>query len=458
VDIVLVNPQPMANSPFTEGEKLPPLGLAYLAAVLRKNGYEVSIIDNYLERIPEDNVIKKIKRYNPSMVGLTCTSTTYLSSLHLAKKVKEEMAIPIIFGGPHPTVLRERILQHPFVDFIVIGEGEHTLLELVGKILTRDDKRDIKGIMHRKANDTVFTGSRPFIQNLDSLPHPALELLPMAKYPRTEVCSRKPALSINTSRGCTFNCSFCSVHSIWGRRFRYFSSSWVLDEIERLVDTYGAKGIYFREDNFTINSKRVTDICNGILERHLDLVWVCESRVDLVYPKLLEKMKKAYCETIWFGAESGSQRVLNLINKGITVEQTKKAVNMCRKTKIKVGLSFMIGIPGETMEDMKKTLKLAKELDPDYCWFNIFIGIPFSPLYNQIVERKQYSHIDEAFLVYVKTEEFDYDLIRGIQEMFEREYVRAKVLKPSYIARKLLNIRSPLEAFRLVRDFTRILS
>lgn len=454
VDLMLINPHPTDDSPFYVGEKLPPLGLAFLASVLRKNGFEVGIFDNYLFRKSVNEVVKIIKRRDPSMVGITCSSMTYQPCVRLAEKIKEELSVPIVVGGPHPTVLRETMLQHSFIDYVVLGEGEYTLLELV-KALSKEANPDkVKGLAYKKDDETIYTGRRPFIRNLDALPHPARDLLPMSKYPRkSQFLSVTPVSNINSSRGCPYGCRFCSVRSIWGRRYRCFSPKWVLDEIEELVNTYRTKGIYFREDNFTVDKQRVVNISNGILDRELDIKWVCESRVDLVSESLLEKMWKSGCESMWFGIESGSHRVLNYLNKGITLEQIKNAVQMCKKVGIKVGASFIIGLPCEDPEEMKKTLALAKKLEVDWCWFNIFVGIPFSPLYMEIMEKKQYSHVDDNYLVYVKTEKFDYETMKRIKEEFVKAYMRGRILKPNYMMRRLLKVRSPKEMLQLTKHF-----
>lgn len=163
-------------------------------------------------------------------------------------------------------------------------------------------------------------------------------------------------------------------------------------------------------------------------------------------------MAKAGCETIWFGIESGSQRILNLLSKGITIQQAEVARQLCENAGIKFGASFMIGIPGEKREEMRKTLELAKRLKPDHCWFNVFVGLPNSPLYRKIVNRGLFSHIDDNYLAYVKTEEFDYKLMKKIKKEFIREYKRAMIFKPSYIIRRLLKIRNFDEILHLVKN------
>jgi radical SAM superfamily enzyme YgiQ (UPF0313 family) len=202
----------------------------------------------------------------------------------------------------------------------------------------------------------------------------------------------------------------------------------------------------------------VIEICDGILERKLDIDWVCESRVDLISIPLLNKMRSAGCETMWFGVESGSQRILNYINKGISIPQVERAAELCRKSGIKFGASFMIGIPGETKREMRKTLELAKNLKPDYCWFNIFVGIPTSSLYEEIINKKMYSHIDENYLTYVKTDEFNYELMKKIQKEISKEYSLTYLFRPVYVMNRLLKIRSLTELYELMSNFLRKLN
>jgi len=230
-----------------------------------------------------------------------------------------------------------------------------------------------------------------------------------------------------------------------------------MDEIEKLIFTYGARGIYFREDNFTVDKKRVTSICEEITQRGLDISWVCESRVDLINRKILKTMHDAGCETIWFGMESGSQGILDHIKKDITIDQIEKASKLCKEIGIKFGTSFMIGIPGETLNDMEKTFELAKRIKPDFNWFNIFIGIPSSPLYDEVINNKQYSHIDENYNVFVETDEFNREMMEVLLERFSKPFVRSKVLRPNYVFNKLAKIRSFAEALELAKNFMKLI-
>jgi len=205
---------------------------------------------------------------------------------------------------------------------------------------------------------------------------------------------------------------------------RAFSPQRVIGEIQDLMSKYGTKGLYFINDNFTLRKKETIELCNLMIKNKLDLEWVCDTRVDLVNQDLLETMSKAGCKTIWFGVESGSQKILQRIGRNTTLEQIESAFKLCRKNGIQIACSFMLGLPDETIKEMEASLKFAKKLDPDWCQFNIFIAYPDSKLYQELLETKKYVRLDE-FLLSVKTEEFDYDSLMTIQKRFFKEFHRS---------------------------------
>ena len=184
------------------------------------------------------------------------------------------------------------------------------------------------------------------------------------------------------------------------------------------MTNYGTKGIYFVGDNFTINKKRTLALCELIKKSGLDIEWVCDTRADMISRDMLKPMKKAGCRTIWFGVESGSPRILEKINKGITNEQTIKAFKLCKEENIQTASSFILGIPGETIEDMEITYRFAKKLDPDWAQFNVYIAVPGSGLYDQVIQNGLYDRVD-GFLTYVKTEEFNYESVMKIQRRYQ---------------------------------------
>jgi radical SAM superfamily enzyme YgiQ (UPF0313 family) len=246
--------------------------------------------------------------------------------------------------------------------------------------------------------------------------------LPLELYDRTiEFLDAKPADVMSISRGCIFNCGFCETRKLWGNICRGFSPKRVIGEIQDLQSRYGTKGLYFINDNFTLRKKETAEQCNLMIENKLDLEWVCDTRVDLVNQELLQLMSKAGCKTIWFGVESGSPRILQRIGRNTTPQQVENAFKLAKKNDIKVACSFMLGLPDETLKDMETSLKFAKKLNPDWCQFNIFIAYPDSKLYNELLEKGNFTKLDD-FLLSVKTEEFDYNSLMAVQRRFFKEF------------------------------------
>ena len=417
---------PPEKAPWIHGRRLPPLGIAYVAAALEKAGHPVQVIDNYLLEKPLDQVKLEIEKLQPEIVGIACGSVTYNKTVKTAKAVKEVLpSCKVIVGGPHPSYMPDSMMQHPEIDYAVLGEGERATTELVNLISKGKDKPEnlakTAGIAYRDKKQMMKTPPS-FISNLDQVPFPARHLLPMSLYHRRiEFLSVEPVDTMNVIRGCPFNCTYCDIKRLWGRTCRAFSPKRVVEEISHLATKYGSKGIYFVGDNFTINSSRTEETCRLIKEQKIDIEWICDTRVDLVSRKLLKEMKSAGCRTIWFGVESGSPRILAKVNRGITVEQAMHAFEMCREEEINTACSFMLGTPGETATDMKATFNLAKKLNADWCQFNIFIAYPGSQLYDEIMQSRLYDHLDD-FVAYVKTDDFNYEMLLETTRQFQKSY------------------------------------
>jgi anaerobic magnesium-protoporphyrin IX monomethyl ester cyclase len=408
-----------------------PLGLAYVAGALEKAGFQVEIFDNYLLEKSIDEVKLKVKTLNPEIVGITCSSATYRRCVETAQAVKEVLpSCKVVVGGWHPSYEPESMLQHPEIDYVVMGEGERAMVELATSLSKGEDAKTIAGVASRQKGKIVRTPPK-FISNLDEIPLPARHLLPMHRYERKiEYLDVHPVDNISIMRGCPFNCAFCEISRLWGRTCRAFSPSRVVQEIEHLKTNYGTKGIYFINDNFTVRKNLTIELCKLMRESKLNIEWVCDTRVDLVSREMLREMKKAGCKTIWFGGESGSPRILEKLNKGVTLEQTEQAFKMCREEEIQTACSFMMGIPGETAADMEATFKFARKLDPDWCRFNIFVAVPGSSLYEEVMQKHLYDHVED-FVAYVKTEDFDYDSLLAVQRRFHRNFNRSpkRILK-----------------------------
>jgi radical SAM superfamily enzyme YgiQ (UPF0313 family) len=264
-----------------------------------------------------------------------------------------------------------------------------------------------------------------FIENLDEIPYPARHLLPLELYDRTiEYLNVKPADVMSIARGCVYNCGFCETRKLWGNICRAFTPQRVIGEIKDLQNRYGTRGIYFINDNFTLRKKETLELCNLMVKEKLDLEWVCDTRVDLVNQELLGAMSKAGCKTIWFGVESGSQRILQRIGRNTTLEQIEAAFKLCRKNGMQTACSFMLGVPDETLKEMEASLRFAKKLDPDWCIFNVFIANPDSRLYQEVLDSNNYTQLDD-FLLAVKTKEWDYNSLLAVQRRFFRDFHRS---------------------------------
>jgi anaerobic magnesium-protoporphyrin IX monomethyl ester cyclase len=423
--ILLINPSPSIKSPWGESRKIPPLGLAYLAGALEKAGFQVEILDNYLLKHSIEHVKRKIEKLNPEIVGISCSSVAYSQCIETARAVKEVAPFcKVVVGGPHPSFMPSTLLQHPEIDYAVLGEGEQSIVKLASIIIKNRKSSKIAtvpGIAY-KHNGKIRENAPRFIVDLDEIPYPALHLLPMHLYDRAiEYLSVKPVEIMNVVRGCPYECTFCEVKRLWGPVCRAFSPNRVVGEIEHLINAYHSKGIYFIGDNFTIQKKRIIEMCKLIKKYKLDIEWVCDARVDSISRELLREMKSAGCRTIWFGVESGSPRIMKKVNRGITLQQVVQAFKLCKEEGIHTAGSFMLGIPGETINEMKATFKLARKLNPDWCQFNIFIATPGSNLYGEVIQKKLYENT-ESFVAYVKTDEFDYNLLMDIQRQFHRRF------------------------------------
>lgn len=375
------------QSPFSTSEKHPPLGIGFLISVLKNAGHEVFFIDNYLQpsNFLETEFLQKNKI---DFVGIYANTICFRDTLRMFYNLEYLRQTgkwhgKIIVGGPHTSVALDTIPD--FVDHVVQGEGEYALLDIV----------------ERRCNQRIV--KYPAIENLDDLPMPAWDCFINLPYKwNAEFFSQKPVFTMNTSRGCPFNCAFCSVGSIWGNQYTCFSAERIVSDIEHLIHHYGARGIYFREDNFTLDKKRLCRFCNLLIEKNITIPWACESRVTSVDQDTLPLMVQSGLCGFYFGVESGSQRMLDFMNKGITVDQIRDAFALCRQYNIKTAASVVVGIPEETEDDLQQTATLLKEIKPTVTWHNVFVGIPRSKLYDYTLQHKLYDFIDDRGLVYLK--------------------------------------------------------
>ena len=368
-------------------EVYPPLGLLYIAAVLKQNNIDVCLIEARTENLSYDKVIEEVKKEDPDFVGITVITSRISSALFLSAKVKEiNPDIKVILGGPHINFEHKTVITNTSVDFCVRGEGEITVLHLITCVSNGGNLRDIRGITFKaKNNEVTVNPDRPFIHDLDILPFPERGLLhsPAYKGSWTEGEAFSPMLA---TRGCPFLCQFCAAPTIWGRLQRRRFVVNVLDELEEIYNKFGVRYIRFLDDLLVVNQKWAIELCRGMIKRGLnDLSWACDGRVGVMSEELLEELKKANCKVIFYGVEFGNQRILDLSKKGINVTQVKKTIEMTLKAEISSYGYFMMGYPTETVETVEDTINLATELGLEYgmdnAGFSIVTPFPGTELY-----------------------------------------------------------------------------
>ncbi len=388
-DVVLVYPY-FQSAHEKSIFRSPPLGLGYLASYLRSNGVTTKIVDGTF--IKEEECFERVVRSEPAVVGVYSMYTMEESSLRLAKRLRDKCDL-LVAGGPLPTILPGKFLQS--FDVVVVGEGEHTMLEVVRAFREGEDFSKVRGVAYKKAHATsrdtsgneedliVRSPARPFVSDIDSLPFPARDLfendLYMAYHRRK---FGKATASMMTSRGCPFSCDFCSK-PVFGNTIRMRSAENVVDEIEDIL-SYGYDSIFFQDDCFTLDYERVCRICDEVMGRGLSFSWSCLSRVDSVRPEVLGKMRKAGCERVFFGIESGNDAVLKIMRKEFTTGQARKAVELAASAGVKPGAFFMLGYPGETDQTVLDTIRFATSLPLDYLSFTVPYPIPGTGLYEKV--------------------------------------------------------------------------
>jgi radical SAM superfamily enzyme YgiQ (UPF0313 family) len=363
-----------------------PLGLAYIAAVLEKQGHEVKVLDGNFETL--NSIEKSLKSSDADIVGISSLTLQINTALFIAKLAKKYINSPVILGGPHPTIRPAEVLKNPYVDFVVIGEGEQTIVELIDEIKSgKENFSLVKGIGYKHGKQLLFTSPRPFITNLDSLPFPARHLFPVERYLKlTKSLLDKKELSIISSRGCPFTCTYCAKE-IFGHVYRTRSPKNVVDEIESLIEKYNVERIWFTDDIFTLDQHRALEICDEILRRKLKIEWIAETRVDIVNEKLLKRMREAGCVRIEYGIESGSEKILKVLNKNISLKQVNDAVRLAKASNIITTGFFMLGIPGEEATDILKTFRLIEELDLNHIVVSLTLPLPGTKLYEMVKDK-----------------------------------------------------------------------
>lgn len=390
--VCLISPKwhAMANS-------YPPLGLGYLAAVLERAGHQVAIFDFGLTpRSSVDEDLAQVASFRPHLVGFTSMTNVYHAAADLARWVKRALGCPIVFGGPHATVYPLRVLAEPFVDYVVCGEGEETLLELVGALEGKGPNiESIHGLCYKANGELRQNPARPLLTDLDALPFPARHLFDMGQYGLYTPDGER-MVTILSSRGCPFNCSYC-FKGIVGRTYRQRSPENIIAELRCVMAEYNVRDFYFIDDLFTIDSRRLEAFTQRVVEEGLEIRWQCLGRVDRVRPELLRKMYQAGCRQIHYGIESGNQRILDGVGKGITLEQVRQAVTWTDQAGIVAKGYFMLGLPGDTLQTIEQTITFATSLDLEEAMFSITTPFPGTRLWDELVRKHPETEFNQNF-------------------------------------------------------------
>lgn len=455
--VLLIKPHPAGNvnsrlaRSVNEAQGIyPPLGLAYTAAVLEKKGHDVKIMDCHAENLILKEVGQRIKKASPDLVGVYAM-TPFVQTAYAIGRQAQRLGITTVVGGPQMMVYPRATMQNKVFDYGVAWEGEVSLPQLVEHLEGKREKRSVEGLVYWKGEEVKQNPGKTLV-NLDETPFPARHLLPNQEY--FSILAKKPFTTTTTARGCPFRCDYC-FKSLTEEEVRYRSPENVVREIQHCVDEHGTKSVWFYDDTFTLNKKHVRKVCEQIIEKGLNISWQAPTRVDLVDSETLSLMKRAGCEMLRLGIESGSNKTLRLMNKGTNTQQAVTAVKKTKQAGIKAFGFFMLGYLNETEESIEKTIELSKRLGLDWAMFSNVVPYPKTPLYRRCVEQGVINDYWKNFTL-EKTSEKMSPIWPGIEEWVEKAY-KEFYFRPGFVAKKLLDLTNPTKFKQYLRGLHSIL-
>ncbi len=478
--VILINPPQQ----FYPGSDPPagnlPLGLMYLAAMLEKAGHQAEILDAFMSDyafkktgevltvgIPYEQIKQEIIRRKPDIIGIAGPFTCQIgNAIKVSEIVKEvDPSILTVVGGPHVTCVPAGFLaEAKNVDIAVTSEGEHAILDIAQFHEGKKQLSEIQGIAYRtKDKEIVVNQPRPFLENLDELPYPAYHLVDMERYLSPKKIGYRSfqdrAISMITSRGCPFNCCFCSVHLHMGKGFRAHSADYVINHIHYVIDKYRVKNIFFEDDNLTFDLQRFEAICDGIINRKIKIGWETPNgvRADRLNLNLLKKMKQSGCRSVFIGIESGDQLILdNVINKSLDLKRVTEVVKNAKDIGLKTGAFYIIGFPGEKKENMQKTVDFALMLKREYdVGMHLFFATPSyaTRLYEECLEKGyikenlEWTAFAEARqtkgMPLISTEDFTAEEVKEIAAQALKEYKKLSLIN---------HLKNPKQALKTAFD------
>lgn len=441
----------------------PSLGLLYIAAVLQKRGDEVELIDMDIDRFDGETLIEKVREDRPDIIGFTAVTPTFNNALALAKMVKGVSSAKLILGGIHVTIDTENVAKKDLFDFLVVGEGEKTVLELVAAIERGEKEFErIKGISFLKDGIVTTTPARELVEDLDTLPDPAYDLLRNLSFYMPPDALHKPVATIMTTRGCTGHCTFCCTKQIFGNmKVRARSVNRVVAEIDRLANRFGVREVHIMDDCFTYNKSRVMDFCECIkrLPHHLNFVFSNGIRADQVDEETLKGLKAIGLRYVMYGVESANEDISKRIKKGIRKDTFRRSIRIAKELGLETWTCFIIGLPGETEETIRESMEFAKELDPDFAKFFILKPFPGSEVFNELNANGFMIELNyDSFGLYTDPVHRLPDLTPEQMIYWRKRANREFYFRPKKIVSQMMRIKNWQQFILALRDARFILS
>ncbi len=406
---------PMVFSKFQSRQTaMYPLGLGYIAAVLERDGYKVGMVDcpsegfetlvdigknRYIYGLTENEIRERIERMRPEAVGISCLFSTLEKQMSMVARIAKEVDpnIIVICGGPHVSAFYNRVINNPNIDYCIVGEGEEKIIDLLEALNNKRPFTTLDSICYRSNDEIIYQPRTSWIKDLDQIPYPARHLLDLEHYfkigkvqgLRLEGESSPRIAQMTTSRGCPFTCNYCAKDATWGSKFRTRSPNNVLDEMEHLIREYGIEHFAFQDDNLTADMKRAAKIFDGITERNFNITWEAHNGLGVNYlnRELLEKMKASGCTSFTIAVESANDAILASANKPNFIKKAPSIVAIAKELGIEVRGFFMIGFPGETLEEVWNTVKYARSLQLAVSAFALVTPLPGTLLYQQCIDN-----------------------------------------------------------------------
>ena len=432
------------------GAKVPPLVILSVATVLKQDNKDITLLDAPEENINLTKLKEIIKDYN-NLIILT-SSMTFNEDIQIIEQLKQSnpKLLTILFGA-HPTFMPEHSLSPKCIDIVVRKEPEFIIRDIIRN--TKNYKK-VKGIAYKENNKVIINEDYPFINNLDDLPIPDRSLLTKGAVYYNPVIRKYPYTTSETSRGCPGKCTFCTAPKVYGGKLRAWSAQKVIKEIVYLLKQ-GYKEIYYRDETFTTFKKRNIEICEQIINKKLKFNWICNVRANTVDKETLLLMKKAGCHTIKVGVESGVQEILNKSNKGTTVQQTRNVFKWAKQAKINTHAHMMIGMPGETEETLKTTLKFIKELNPNSIDVGVCTPYPGTDLFKELTKtlpelEKDYTIKLEELHTTAKFNKYFTKLDEKTLQSYLNKFYKEFYLRPKHAIKNILQIRNKHDLKRVI--------